>query len=43
VIVTEASERLLIGSAYVDEDESKAVVRSVLDAINRLLPDLKIP
>jgi hypothetical protein len=43
VIVTEASERLLIVSAYVDEDESKAVVRSVLDAINRLLPDLKIP
>ncbi|MFZ0015383.1 MAG: hypothetical protein WAL25_14865 [Acidimicrobiia bacterium] len=43
VIVTEASERLLIGSAYVDEDESRAVVRSVLDAINRMLPDLKIP
>lgn len=43
VIVTEASERLLIGSAYVEDDESRAVVRSVLDALNRLLPDLKTP
>lgn len=43
VVVTEASERTLIGSAYVDDDESRAVVRSVLDALNRLLPDLKIP
>ena len=43
VVVTDASERLLIGSAYVDADESRAVVRSVLDALNRLLPDLKTP
>jgi cysteine synthase len=43
VIVTDASERMLIGSAYVDKDESRAVVRSVLDALNRLLPDLKTP
>jgi hypothetical protein len=43
VIVTDASERLLIGSAYVEGDESRAVVRSVLDALNRLLPDLKTP
>lgn len=43
VVVTEASERLLIGSAYVEDDESRAVVRSVLDALNRLLPDLKTP
>ncbi|MGD2044231.1 MAG: hypothetical protein PVJ28_11315 [Acidimicrobiia bacterium] len=43
VVVTEASERLLIGSAYVEADESRAVVRSVLDALNRLLPDLKTP
>lgn len=43
VVVTEASERLLIGSAYVEQDESRAVVRSVLDALNRLLPDLKTP
>lgn len=43
VMVTAAAERLLIGSAYVEDDESKAVVRSVLDALNRLLPDLKSP
>lgn len=43
VIVTNADERLLIGSAYVEDDESRAVVRSVLDALNRLLPDLKTP
>lgn len=43
VVVTETSERTLIGSAYVDSDESHAVVRSVLDALNRLLPDLKTP
>ncbi len=43
VVVSEASERLLIGSAYVEQDESRAVVRSVLDALNRLLPDLKTP
>lgn len=41
VIVTESAERTLIGSAYVEGDESKAVVRSVLDALNRLLPDLE--
>jgi hypothetical protein len=41
VLVTEARERMLIGSAYVDDDDSKAVVRAVLDALNRLLPDLK--
>lgn len=43
VVVTSSAERLLIGSAYVDNDESKSVVRSVLDALNRLLPDLKSP
>lgn len=43
VVVTESSERMLIGSAYVEDDESRAVVRSVLDALNRLLPDLKTP
>ena len=41
VVVTESAERMLIGSAYVEGDESKAVVRSVLDALNRLLPDLE--
>lgn len=42
VLVTEASERMLIGAAYVDDDETKAIVRSVLDALNRHLPDLKV-
>lgn len=41
VVVTESAERPLIGAAYVEGDESKAVVRSVLDALNRLLPDLE--
>jgi hypothetical protein len=42
VLVTDGTERDLIGCAYVDEDETRAVVRAVLDALNRLLPDLKI-
>lgn len=42
VLVTEATERMLIGTAYVDDDESRAVVRSVLDALNRVLPELKV-
>lgn len=41
VVVTESMERNLIGSAYVEGEESRAVVRSVLDALNRLLPDLE--
>lgn len=41
VVVTESMERTLIGSAYVEGEESRAVVRSVLDALNRLLPDLE--
>ena len=41
VLVTEVTERLLIGAAVVDEDETRAVVRAVLDALNRVLPDLK--
>jgi hypothetical protein len=43
VLVTEATERMLIGSAFVEDDETRAVVRAVLDALNRLLPDLKTP
>lgn len=43
VVVTEGSERMLIGCAYVEDEEGRAVVRAVLDALNRLLPDLKIP
>jgi hypothetical protein len=41
VVVTEATERNVIGSAYVEDEESRAVVRAVLDALNRFLPDLK--
>jgi hypothetical protein len=41
VVVTEATERNLIGCAYVEDEESRAVVRAVLDALNRILPDLK--
>lgn len=43
VLVTESTERMLIGSAYVEDDDRSAVVRAVLDALNRLLPDLKAP
>ncbi len=43
VLVTDATERMLIGSAFVDEDEARAVVRAVLDALNRQLADLKSP
>lgn len=41
VLVTEATERMLIGAAYVEDDEGRAVVRAVLDALNRVLTDLK--
>ncbi len=43
VLVTDATERMLIGGAYVEDDEARAVVRAVLDALNRLLPDLRLP
>ena len=43
VLVTENSERMLIGSAYVEDEDSRATVRAVLDALNRILPDLKLP
>lgn len=43
VVVTEATERNLIGCAYVEDEDSRAVVRAVLDALNRILPDLKTP
>jgi len=42
VLVTEATERMLIGAAYVDDDETKTIVRAVLDALNRFLPDLRV-
>lgn len=41
VLVTNQSERLMVGSSIVDEDESRAVVRAVLDALNRVVPDLR--
>lgn len=41
VLVTNKSERLMVGSSSVDEDESRAVVRAVLDALNRVVPDLR--
>lgn len=41
VLVTEATERMLIGCAFVEDDEGRAVVRAVLDALNRVLPGLK--
>lgn len=41
ILVTDATERMLIGAALVDEDEARAVVRAVLDGLNRLLPDLR--
>lgn len=43
VLVTEATERMLIGCAFVEDDVARAVVRAVLDALNRLLPDLRLP
>ncbi len=41
VLVTSQTERLMVGSSLVDEDESRAVVRAVLDALNRVVPDLR--
>ena len=41
ILVSDGRERSLIGSAFVDDDETRAVVRAVLDALNRLLPDLR--
>lgn len=41
VLVTQQTERLMVGSSLVDVDESRAVVRAVLDALNRVVPDLR--
>ena len=41
VVVTGGTERLVIGSALVGEDPTKAMVRAVLDALNRQVPNLK--
>jgi hypothetical protein len=41
VIVSEGVERLMVGSALASGDQSRAVVRAVLDALNRHIPDLR--
>lgn len=41
VLVTNQAERSMVGSSLVDDDESRAVVRAVLDALNRVVPDLR--
>jgi hypothetical protein len=41
VIVSEGKERLMVGSALVDSDVGRAVVRAVLDALNRHIPELR--
>jgi hypothetical protein len=40
-MVTEGAERLMVGSALVDGESSRAVVRAVLDALNRHIPELR--
>ena len=40
VMVTNGEERTLIGSAMVGNDPANAAVRAVLDAVNRLVPNL---
>jgi hypothetical protein len=41
VIVADGVERLMVGSAIATGDSSRAVVRAVLDALNRHIPDLR--
>lgn len=41
VIVTDSAEQLMVGSALADGDASRAVVRAVLDALNRRIPELR--
>ncbi len=41
VLVVEQRERLLVGSSIVDADPAKAMVRAVLDAVNRQVPALR--
>ncbi len=42
VVVSKRGEKMLTGSAYVEDDETRAIVRAVLDALNRILPDIKL-
>lgn len=41
VIVIGERERMLVGSALVNGDPSRAMVRAVLDALNRIVPSLR--
>jgi DNA-binding protein Fis len=41
VMVNEGAERLMVGSALVDGESGRAVVRAVLDALNRHIPELR--
>ena len=41
VMVVEGDERMVVGSALVGADPSPAVVRAVLDALNRQVPELR--
>ncbi|CAN5692235.1 MAG: hypothetical protein ACR2NT_05405 [Acidimicrobiia bacterium] len=41
VIVSDGNERLMVGSALVNGDPGRAIVRAVLDALNRHIPELR--
>ena len=41
VVVVDGAERLMVGSALVNGDPSRAMVRAVLDALNRQVPGLR--
>lgn len=41
VVVTDSAERLMVGSSLADSDNGRAVVRAVLDALNRRIPELR--
>ena len=41
VMVNDGAERLMVGSALVDGETGRAVVRAVLDALNRHIPELR--
>jgi hypothetical protein len=41
VVVIGGRERMVIGSALAGDDPSKAMVRAVLDALNRQVPTLR--
>jgi ribosomal protein S12 methylthiotransferase accessory factor YcaO len=41
VMVTDGAERLMVGSALANDEPSRAVVRAVLDALNRHIPEMR--